>query len=75
LILVSAGFDAHKNDPLGDLRLDEDDFAWITRELLGLAGRHCGGKLVSALEGGYHLEALGESVAAHVRELMAVESK
>ena len=75
LILVSAGFDAHKNDPLGDLRLDEDDFAWITRELLSLAGRHCGGKLVSALEGGYNLEALGESVGAHVRELMAVKSE
>ena len=71
LILVSAGFDAHKNDPLGALRLDEDDFAWITRELLNLAEKHCGGKLVSALEGGYNLEALGESVGAHVRELMA----
>ncbi len=72
LILVSAGFDAHRDDPLASLNLDEEDFAWITRELLTLAGKHCGGKLVSALEGGYNLEALGESVAAHVRELLAV---
>ena len=50
----------------------DEDFAWITHELLKLAERHCGGKLVSALEGGYHLETLGESVAAHVRELMEV---
>jgi acetoin utilization deacetylase AcuC-like enzyme len=69
-ILVSAGFDAHKNDPLGALNLMEEDFAWITRELLKLAERRCGGRLVSALEGGYHLESLGESVGAHVRELM-----
>ncbi len=70
LILVSAGFDAHKDDPLGALKLLEEDYAWITRELLNLAKRHCGGKLVSALEGGYHLTALGESVGAHVRELL-----
>jgi acetoin utilization deacetylase AcuC-like enzyme len=73
LILVSAGFDAHKDDPLASLNLLEDDFAWITRELLVLADRHCGGKLVSALEGGYNLEALGESVGAHVRELMGAK--
>jgi len=71
LILVSAGFDAHKDDPLASLNLLEDDFAWITRELLKLAGRHCGGKLVSTLEGGYNLEALGESAGAHVWELLA----
>ncbi len=71
LVLVSAGFDAHRDDPLASLNLLEDDFAWITRELLKLAYRHCGGKLVSALEGGYNLEALGESVGAHVRELLA----
>ena len=70
LILVSAGFDAHQDDPLGGLNLVEDDFAWITRELLKLAKQHCGGKLVSTLEGGYNLQALGESVGAHVRELM-----
>jgi acetoin utilization deacetylase AcuC-like enzyme len=71
LILVSAGFDAHRDDPLASLNLLEDDFAWITRELLALAGRHCGGKLVSALEGGYNLEALGESAGAHAGELLA----
>jgi acetoin utilization deacetylase AcuC-like enzyme len=73
LILVSAGFDAHKDDPLASLNLLEDDFAWITRELLALAARHCGGRLVSALEGGYNLEALGESAGAHVMELLAAK--
>jgi acetoin utilization deacetylase AcuC-like enzyme len=71
LVLVSAGFDAHKNDPLASLNLVEDDYAWITRELTALAAKHCGGRLVSALEGGYNLEVLGESVAAHVGALMA----
>ncbi|MDD5036408.1 MAG: histone deacetylase family protein [Methylococcaceae bacterium] len=70
LILISAGFDAHEGDPLSSLKLIEDDYAWITRELLQRAERHCAGRLVSALEGGYNLEALGESVGAHVRELM-----
>ncbi|MFM8333059.1 MAG: histone deacetylase family protein [Candidatus Methylumidiphilus sp.] len=75
LILVSAGFDAHAGDPLSSLRLVEDDFAWITRELLQLAAQHCGGKLVSVLEGGYNLEALGESAGAHVRELLAASAQ
>lgn len=70
LILVSAGFDAHKDDPLGSLELDENDFAWITRELLALARIHCERRLVSVLEGGYDLDALASSVAAHVLELM-----
>ncbi|MBS1212388.1 MAG: histone deacetylase superfamily [Proteobacteria bacterium] len=70
LVLVSAGFDAHRADPLASLNLEEEDFAWITRELLELADRHAHGRLVSFLEGGYNLEALGESVAAHVREMM-----
>jgi acetoin utilization deacetylase AcuC-like enzyme len=70
LILVSAGFDAHARDPLATLRLTEDDFAWITRRLVSLAGELCDGRLVSTLEGGYDLDALGASVAAHVRELM-----
>ena len=73
LVLVSAGFDAHKDDPLASLNLVEEDFAWATRELLQLAARHCGGRLVSALEGGYNLEALGESAGAHVRELLAAK--
>lgn len=70
LILVSAGFDAHRDDPLADLDLDEDDFAWITEELVKLADRHAQGRLVSVLEGGYELKALSQSVAAHVRVLM-----
>jgi len=70
LVLVSAGFDAHRDDPLASLNLIEEDYAWVTRELLTLAKHHAGGRLVSALEGGYNLEALADSVAAHVRELL-----
>jgi acetoin utilization deacetylase AcuC-like enzyme len=70
LILISAGFDAHRDDPLADLNLVEDDYAWITAELTNLAGKHAGGRVVSVLEGGYNLAALGKSVAAHVRALM-----
>ena len=66
LIIVSAGFDAHRADPLAQLQVETEDFAWLTRELMVLGG----GRLVSVLEGGYDLKALGESVAAHVRELM-----
>lgn len=69
-ILVSAGFDAHKDDPLADLNLTEDDFSWVTRELKQVAEDHCQGRLVSCLEGGYNLNVLGESVAAHVSALM-----
>lgn len=69
LLLVSAGFDAHRRDPLADLMLEAEDFAWLTRELRALARRHAGGRLVSLLEGGYDLEALRESAAAHVTEL------
>lgn len=71
LILVSAGFDAHRADPLAQLELETGDFAWITERLCDLADAQCGGKLVSCLEGGYDLAALGESVAAHVDVLMA----
>jgi acetoin utilization deacetylase AcuC-like enzyme len=70
LLLISAGFDAHTLDPLGGLNLTEADFHWITMQLLDIAWRHCGGRLVSVLEGGYHLEALATSSAAHVRALM-----
>ena len=70
LLIVSAGFDAHKVDPLAQLNLETEDFAWITRELLAIAGRHAKGRLVSALEGGYDLDALADATAAHVRELM-----
>ena len=70
LILVSAGFDAHADDPLANLRWREADFAWLTRRLCDLAQAHCGGRLVSCLEGGYDLDALAASVAAHVTVLM-----
>lgn len=70
LVIVSAGFDAHKVDPLAQLNLETEDFAWITRELLAIAGRHAQGRFVSALEGGYDLDALADATSAHVRELM-----
>jgi len=70
LILVSAGFDAHRADPLANLALTEADFAWITREICALARRHAAGRVVSSLEGGYDLDALGVSAAAHVAALM-----
>jgi acetoin utilization deacetylase AcuC-like enzyme len=69
LIVLSAGFDAHADDPLGGMMLREDDFVWITRRMMELAERSAGGRLVSCLEGGYHLPALGRSVAAHVATL------
>ncbi|MBM3587750.1 MAG: histone deacetylase family protein [Alphaproteobacteria bacterium] len=70
LLIISAGFDAHVADPLAQVRLTEADFAWITQELSTLAARHAEGRVVSVLEGGYDLAALGSSVAAHVRALM-----
>jgi acetoin utilization deacetylase AcuC-like enzyme len=70
LLIVSAGFDAHKDDPLAQLRLDETDFAWITEQLLLAAEASCGGRIVSVLEGGYDLAALAASAGAHVRGLM-----
>jgi acetoin utilization deacetylase AcuC-like enzyme len=70
LLIVSAGFDAHVADPLAQLRVETADFAWLTGELLAVARRHCDGRLVSVLEGGYDLDALAASAAAHVRALM-----
>ncbi len=70
LLIVSAGFDAHKADPLAQLRVETADYAWLTEALLGVADRHCGGRVVSLLEGGYDLHALAASAAAHVRALM-----
>jgi acetoin utilization deacetylase AcuC-like enzyme len=70
LIVVSAGFDAHKADPLAQLRLETSDFGWVTSRLLEVSRRHCGGRLVSLLEGGYDLDALAASAALHVRTLM-----
>jgi acetoin utilization deacetylase AcuC-like enzyme len=70
LIIVSAGFDAHWRDPLANLRLEAADFGWATRKVMETARRHAGGRIVSVLEGGYDLQGLGESTAAHVAALM-----
>ena len=70
LIVISAGFDAHRRDPLGNLNLIEADYAWVTQRLMEIAQRRCGGRVVSVLEGGYDLDALARSVAAHVLALM-----
>ena len=71
LIYISAGFDAHLADDMAGLRWVEADYAWVTAELVKVAHRHCNGRVVSVLEGGYHLHALARSVAAHVRELIS----
>jgi acetoin utilization deacetylase AcuC-like enzyme len=71
-LLISAGFDAHRSDPLAQLLLEEADYTWITERLIEIANRHAGGRLVSTLEGGYDLVALGASAAAHVRVLMSI---
>lgn len=70
LILVSAGFDAHQEDPLANLNWSTADFAWLTHKICDVAERVCAGRVVSTLEGGYDLEALAASAAAHVRVLM-----
>lgn len=70
LVLVSAGFDGHAADPMAQFRLREPDYAWVTELVLGVAERHAGGRLVSLLEGGYDLGALGRSVTAHVDTLL-----
>ena len=71
MVLISAGFDAHRADPLAQLMLVEADYAWVTERLVEIAGIHARGRVVSTLEGGYDLGALGASAAAHVRALMA----
>ncbi len=71
-IVISAGFDAHWRDPLANLNLTEADFAWVTAQLMEIAAQRCAGRLISVLEGGYDLEALGQSAAAHVAALMGV---
>jgi len=69
MVFMSAGFDAHREDLLGGMALIEADYAWITRELKDVASRHSQGRIVSMLEGGYNLSALGRSVVAHVKAL------
>lgn len=73
MIFVSAGFDAHREDPLAGLKLTEADYAWVTREILALATKHARGRVVSTLEGGYALSALGRSVAEHLREMIVAD--
>ena len=74
LVMISAGFDAHENDPVGDAsqNLEAADFAWATRAIASIARRHAKGRMISSLEGGYGLEALGRSATAHVRALSEV---
>ena len=70
LILISAGFDAHRDDPLANMNLTEDSFALLTSMVMEVADNNCNGKIVSVLEGGYHLTALAKSVEAHLRQLL-----
>jgi acetoin utilization deacetylase AcuC-like enzyme len=70
LVLISAGFDAHRDDPIGGLGLEVDDFGTLTRLLMQIADTHCEGRLVSCLEGGYNLDALAEGVAVHLQHLL-----
>jgi acetoin utilization deacetylase AcuC-like enzyme len=70
LIFISAGFDAHKADPLGQLLLTDEDFTQMTRTVKQWATAACNGRIISSLEGGYNLDTLGGTVGAHVRELM-----
>jgi acetoin utilization deacetylase AcuC-like enzyme len=70
MIFISAGFDAHRDDAMAGLNFDEDDYRWVTRQLMQVADKHAKGRVVSALEGGYHLVALARSAAAHVREML-----
>ena len=69
LILISAGFDAHKDDPLGQLNLDEKDFIWVTNEIKLIAEKLCDNRLVSILEGGYNISALSSCVLEHIKVL------
>ena len=72
MVFVSAGFDAHRDDDMASLALVEDDYAWVTRQIVGVADEHADGRIVSTLEGGYHLSALASSVGAHIRELCGI---
>ena len=69
-LLISAGFDAHSDDPLASLNFIDDDYYWVTNKLCAIAAEYCRCRLVSILEGGYHLESLGRSAAAHVAALI-----
>ncbi len=73
MIFISAGFDAHKEDEMGQLKLVEADYAWITQQIMAIAKEYSGGRIVSCLEGGYNLSALGRSVTAHVKVLAGLD--
>lgn len=73
LILISAGFDAHADDDMSHLRLRENDYAWVTREILVIADKYTQGRVISTLEGGYELQSLGRSVVAHLKVLMRMD--
>lgn len=72
IIFISAGFDAHKNDPLAQIDLEKDDYVWITEFIKDIARKHSSNRIVSVLEGGYHLESLAESATAHIRTLAEI---
>ena len=71
MVFVSAGFDAHRDDPLAYLKLADEDYRWVTEKLLEVAGRHAQGRVVSTLEGGYNVQALGRCVVEHVGAMLA----
>jgi acetoin utilization deacetylase AcuC-like enzyme len=73
LIYISAGFDAHREDDMGNLALVEADYEWVTQQLMAVARRHCKGRMISCLEGGYVLSPLARSVAAHVKVLIGAD--
>lgn len=73
LIYISAGFDSHRDDPLGGLGLIEDDYVWITQQMMAVANEYAQGRIVSSLEGGYNLKALATSAAAHIKTLAGLE--
>lgn len=73
MIFISSGFDAHRDDPLAGMQLVEEDYAWITRQLMDYADKHCQGRVLSVSEGGYSIDALYRSVAAHVRVLAGLD--
>ncbi len=73
MIFISAGFDSHKDDPLGGMKLVEDDYAWITQQIMDIANIYAKGRIVSSLEGGYNLDALASSAVAHIRTLAGLK--
>ncbi|HAX10723.1 MAG TPA: deacetylase, partial [Marinobacter hydrocarbonoclasticus] len=72
LVLISAGFDGHRLDPMAELNLETEDYRWLTEMLVSVAHDHSNDRIISTLEGGYHLKALAEGVAAHLEVLNAV---